>query len=109
MKAKVIPINLSIPPEWLPERSKQYWNQFYKAADSVREVIPGDILALASLCVAWAENRNYREYLQAEGYANDAAELRPEYWLMSEAATRAMKGMHYFGLIAMARTEMFHE
>lgn len=53
MTAKIIPISLSIPMDWSPARAKEHWDGFYKAANPVCEVLPGDILALASLVDAW--------------------------------------------------------
>ena len=109
MTAKIIPINLSVPPEWLPARAKEHWERFYNAADSVREIVPADIMDLASLVDAWAEYQEIRTYLQEEGNTYDTdegPELRPEYWLMSEACKRAFEGMNRFGMTPMGRAEM---
>ena len=105
MAAKIISISLSIPPEWLPARAKEHWERFYNTADSVREVLPADIMALASLVDAWAEYWEMRQYLADNGNTCDM-ELRPEYWLMSEACKRAFEGMNRFGLTPMGRAEM---
>ena len=109
MTAKIIPISLSIPPNWLPERAKEHWERFYNAADSVREIVPADILALASLVDAHAEYFEIRQYLAKHGNTYDTdegPELRPEYWLMSEAWKRAFEGMNRFGMTPMGRAEM---
>jgi len=109
MAAKIIPISLSIPMDWSPARAKEHWDRFYKAANPVCEVLPGDILALASLVDAYAEYWEMRQYLADYGNTFDTdegPELRPEYWLMSEACKRAFEGMNRFGMTPMGRAEM---
>ncbi len=98
-----------IYPKTYFQMAKEHWDGFYKAADSVYQIVPADILALASLVDAWSEYQEIRKYLQEEGYTYDSYEgpkLKPEYWLMSEACKRAFEGMNRFGMTPMARAEM---
>jgi len=103
--AKIVAINLSIAPDWLPARAKEHWDRFYRAANSVREIVSADIMALASLVDAYAEHREMRQYLQDEGYTCNM-EVRPEYWVMSAAWWRAFEGINRFGMTPMGRAEM---
>jgi len=54
-------------------------------------------------------NLEIRKYLQEEGNTfetDEGPELRPEYWLMSEAWKRAFEGMNRFGMTPVARARM---
>ncbi len=109
MTAKIIPISLSIPPEWLPARAIEHWDRFYQAVDSVYDIGPGDILALASLVDAHAEYWEARQYLSEHGNVYDTdegLEVRPEHGVMVMAWWRVFEGMNWFGMTPMARAGM---
>lgn len=93
-------------PKHLSKEARGYWDRLYRAVDSVYEIGPGDILALASLGDAYAEYWEARQYLAEHGNTYDTdegPEVRQEHGVMTNAWWRAFEGMNHFGMNPMAR------
>ena len=101
-------------PDWLSDRAKRMFNELVELLGEMKVLTQADQLALELLCEAYAEYRDAREVVMAEGPTYECVttnggtmiRARPEVGIAADAWRRVKSMVSEFGLTPSSRVKL---